>query len=319
MDEILEWLEEIEFYDAEVEVASEDASFRRYFRLTRYGTTFILMDASREKEALGPFIDVTNRLLNVGVHVPKIYNQSLEKGYLIIEDLGSRHYLDILNDTNYESLYMKAIEEILLMQQADPEGLPLYDKAFLQFEMDLMPEWFLTQYLEYDIDESTANMIDESLALIADEVLKQPQGYFVHRDFHSRNLLLTPKESVGVIDYQDAMNGAVTYDLVSLLKDCYVRFDRHAIERLALHFRDLKKIDVDDATFLRWFDFMGLQRHIKVLGIFCRLYLRDGKPGYLEDLPLTLHYVLEALGRYSETQSLYELMQKLTLPSLEPR
>jgi aminoglycoside/choline kinase family phosphotransferase len=314
MHELKAWLAATGWGEWKVEKASEDASFRRYFRLTQGSDSYILMDASLEKEALVPFLDITRRLLDVNVHAPKIIEQSPENGYLIIEDFGSAHYLDLLDETNFTALYGKAIDEIVLMQHADTDGLPLYDKAFLRFEMDLMQVWFLEKYVAYPLTPDENKLVDATLETIADEVLSQPQGVFVHRDYHSRNMLLTPEHSLGVIDYQDAMNGAITYDLVSLLKDCYIRFDRQAVEALALQFRDKKGLAVDDATFLRWFDFMGMQRHIKVLGIFARLYLRDGKPGYLKDLPLMLQYATEALFRYPETQALGKLLEKVSLP-----
>ncbi len=161
------------------------------------------------------------------------------------------------------------------------------------------------------LEDKQKNMIKDTLSNISKEVLKQPQNYFVHRDFHSRNIMVKHDGSIGVIDYQDAMSGAITYDLVSLLKDCYIAFERSSIEKLALEFRDKKKLKVDDATFLKWFDFMGLQRQIKVLGIFSRLHIRDNKEGYLKDIPLTLKYVLETAKRYEETQALAKLLKEI--------
>ena len=317
MHELKGWLDATGWGDWELEKASEDASFRRYFRLRKGDESYILMDASREKEALVPFLDVTRRLKDAGVHAPAIIERSTEKGYLITEDFGRVHYLDLLDRTNFRGLYGKAIDEIVMMQHADAEGLPLYDKAFLRFEMELMREWFLEKYLVCVLTPGETQLIDVTLERIADTVLSQPGNVFVHRDYHSRNMLLTPQGDLGVIDYQDAMSGAITYDLVSLLKDCYISFDRQAIETLALQFRDRKGLEVDDATFLRWFDFMGMQRHIKVLGVFARLYLRDGKPGYLNDLPLTLRYLLEAASRYEETSALARLLATLTLPEVD--
>lgn len=314
MDKIKAWLHETGWGDWQVEPASEDASFRRYFRLSKDDATAILMDASLEKAALTPFLDVTQRLLDAKVSAPKILEQNSQLGYLIIEDFGSTHYLDLLDESNFTELYSKAIDTIVTMQQSNPKGLPLYDKAFLCFEMELMNEWFLERYLELDLTPEQKAMIDNTLDVIADAVLEQPQEIFVHRDYHSRNMLLTPDDHLGVIDYQDAMNGALTYDLVSLLKDCYIRFEREDIEALALSFRDKKGLSTDDTTFLRWFDFMGLQRHIKVLGVFARLYLRDDKDGYLNDLPLTLQYAIEAAERYEETRELAELLKQVRLP-----
>lgn len=312
------WLQTTPFARWEMEVASEDASFRRYFRVRKGDETRIVMDASLEKESLGPFADVTRRLLAAGVKAPHIHLEDRENGFLVLEDFGSQLLLGVLNETNFETRYDNAMDVIVTMQRADAEGLPLYDKAFLHSEMDLMKTWFLERYLGWRLESKEEAMLENVLDAISETVLSQPQGVFVHRDFHSRNIMVTPRGDMGVIDYQDAMNGAVTYDLVSLLKDLYIRFAPEKIDALALRFRDKAGIEADDTTFLRWFDFMGLQRHIKVLGIFCRLWLRDGKPGYLGDLPLTLRYLLEAAERYEETKPLARLLEKVNLSTLSP-
>ncbi|MEA2091458.1 MAG: phosphotransferase, partial [Campylobacterota bacterium] len=218
---------------------------------------------------------------------------------------------NILNDENYKTLYRDAIETILTMQKADTKELPLYDKAFLHLEMDLMRDWYLEKLLNQTLSATQKSIIKISLDVISDVVLSQPQDIFVHRDFHSRNIMITSKGEIGVIDYQDAMSGAITYDLVSLLKDCYISYEREEIEKLALEFRDKKGLKTDDEEFIKWFDFMGLQRHIKVLGIFSRLYLRDGKDGYLKDIPLTLKYTIDTASRYEETKELAELLREV--------
>ena len=318
MHKVEAWLARTQFADWELEVASEDASFRRYFRLICGSDTCIVMDASLEKESLEPFLEVTARLRESGVKAPQVYLEDLEAGFLVLEDFGSQSLLGALSEANFEALYLDAIDEIVKMQRADAQGLPLYDKAFLHFEMDLMKTWFLEKYLGWELSPIEDAVLENVLDRISDTVLSQPQGRFVHRDFHSRNIMVTPKGETGVIDYQDAMKGAVTYDLVSLLKDCYVRYEPEKINALALAFRDRAGIEADDATFLKWFDFMGLQRHIKVLGVFSRLWLRDKKPGYLRDLPLTLHYAIEAANRYEETKPLAELLEKVKMPPLSP-
>ncbi len=302
--------------DWTLELASADASFRQYFRLRNGAESVIVMDSSLEKDSLAPFIDVTNRLLHVNVKAPKILDMNLDEGFLIIEDFGNVHYLNILDSQNYEELYTKAIAEIVIMQEAEASNLPIYDREFLHFEMNLMPQWYLKKYLHVDLSDTEKEMIETTLESIATEVLSQPQNLFVHRDYHSRNIMIPEVGSVGVIDYQDAMSGAVTYDLVSLLRDCYVEYEQKEVERLALKFRDMKNLKIDDATFIKWFDFMGLQRHIKVLGIFCRLYLRDGKDGYLNDLPLTLKYVIQIANKYEQTQSLAKLLNRIELPKI---
>ncbi len=311
MDKIREWLNTTEYKNHTIEIASADASFREYFRLTLNSETVLLMDSSLEKESLAPFLDVTSRLLNARVKAPEILEQNLDDGFLIIEDFGNTHYLNVLDDKNYKTLYSKAIDTILNMQKAEIQNLPLYDKAFLHFEMDLMQEWYLQKKLNMTLNNSQKEIVKNALNTISNVVLSQPQGVFVHRDFHSRNIMITDEDKIGVIDYQDAMSGAITYDLVSLLKDCYIEYDRGEVEKLVLEFRDKKGLSIADEEFIKWFDFMGLQRHIKVLGIFSRLYLRDSKDGYLKDIPLTLKYVLETASRYNETQELAKLLKEV--------
>ncbi len=311
MNTIQSWLQTTPFKNYALQIASADASFRKYYRLSFEGKTFLLMDSSLEKTSLKPFIDVTKKLLDAGVNAPNILEQNLEEGFLILKDFGNIHYLNVLTLENYQTLYSNAIETILAMQVANTSGLPLYDKAFLLFEMNLMEEWYLEKFLRLTLTHSQKELLQTTLDTISLEVLSQPQGVFVHRDFHSRNIMLTPENAIGVIDYQDAMNGAVTYDLVSLLKDCYITYEREEIEQLALEFRDKKALQIDDAAFLKWFDFMGLQRHIKVLGVFSRLFLRDGKDGYLKDIPLTLKYVLDTASRYEETKEFGQFLKSV--------
>ncbi len=311
MHTIKNFLKSTVYEDYDIKVASADASFRKYYRISKGDKTYIVMDSSLERDTLKPFVKVTKKLLKAGVDAPKIYLEDLESGFLVIEDFGSVDLLNTLEQNNFKEFYKLAIDEILKMQKASTSDLPLYDKAFLKKEMSFMQEWFLDRYIKdtsYD-----QKMLDESLETIAQEVLNQPQGYFVHRDFHSRNIMVKNDNTLGVIDYQDAMSGSVTYDLVSLLRDLYIRFDTKEIQKLALYFRDKAMLDVGDVEFIKWFDIMSLQRHIKVLGIFARLYLRDGKDGYLKDLPLTLEYVLETSSKYEQTQELYNFLKTLKI------
>ena len=311
MDNVKAWVQTTPYKDCSIEVASADASFRQYYRLARDEKTFILMDASLEKEALPAFVNVTNKLLSVKVKAPQIFEQDLDSGYLILEDLGSQHYLDILNWDNFEDLYKKAIDAIVKMQEADASDLPLYDKEFLSQEMFLMQDWYMIKLLPVVLSGKQKEIIAKTINDIADEVLKQPQGFFVHRDFHSRNIMLTSDDELGVIDYQDAMNGALCYDIASLLEDSYIEFDREDMLKLVLYFRDKKGIDVDDATFIRWFDFVSMQRHMKVLGIFARLLKRDGKKGYIKDIPLTLKYLFDTAKLYDETKPLNQMFKEI--------
>lgn len=335
MDKIREWLDKTPYRDYKIEVASADASFRAYYRLdsrvkpendetepvTLSSTrglsqiSVLLMDSSLEKESLAPFIDVTARLLNADVKAPHILEKNIDDGFLIIEDFGNTHLLNLLDNKNFKELYSNAIDEIVKMQNADTKNLPLYDKEFLHLEMDLMKAWYLEKKLGILLNQKQNEMLKSVLNAISDIVLSQPQNVFVHRDYHSRNIMLAQTDVIAVIDYQDAMSGAITYDLVSLLKDCYIEYPREDIEKLALEFRDKKGLSTGDEEFIKWFDFMGLQRHIKVLGIFSRLHLRDAKDGYLKDIPLTLKYTIETALRYDETQELAEFLLSCGLDS----
>ena len=306
-EKLEEWLEQIGC-EGELTPVAADASFRKYYRLKSTMHSGIVMDASLQKESVMPFIDIEHRLYEAGVRVAKINTYNLEEGFVFMEDLGNTHLADVIND-DMELYYGKAIESLIKMQNADTEGLPLYDAAFLRFEMDLMQEWYLEKHLGVTLDETQLSTLGNALEHITTEVLSQPQGVFVHRDYHSRNLMFGCTDDLVVIDYQDARVGSVTYDLVSLLRDVYVELHPRDVERMALHFRDMKGLDVDDETFMRWFDYMGLQRHIKILGIFARLALRDGKEGYLNDIPLTLKYVVDVGSKYPELSGLVSLLK----------
>lgn len=309
MNQIKSWLDYIGWSDAKIEVASSDASFRSYYRVFKDETSYVLMDSSKQIDSLKPFLDIQTRLLSVGVRVPQVLRKNLELGLLILEDFGSTHLLDVLNDDNKKEYYRQAIDEIVLMQKADVSELPFYDKEFLIFEMNLMDEWYLKKHLNIHLDTQKLSILTNIIEIITDEVLAQPQGVFVHRDFHSRNIMIDKNDKLGIIDFQDARCGSITYDLVSLLKDCYIETNEALRDDLVLYFRDKKGLNVDDKTMLRWFDMMGLQRHIKVLGIFARLCHRDGKDGYLNDIPLTLKYVLETAEKYPEIEKLIDVLE----------
>ena len=308
MSDIEIWLDSIGWSGYTIEVASSDASFRKYYRVIQNNHSYILMDSSLQIDSLTPFIDINFRLEKAGVNIPNIIEQNIDKGFLILEDLGSLHYLDILNESNYRELYKKAIDEIIKMQRADISNMLIYDRDFLIFEMDLMSEWYMREYLQKELNLKERLIISNTIETIADVVLSQPQGLFVHRDFHSRNIMIQD-EHISIIDFQDARSGAITYDLVSLLKDCYIEFDSIEIEKLALYYRDKKGLDIDDKTFIKWFDFMGLQRHIKVLGIFARLHIRDNKDDYLKDIPLVRKYILQTAIKYKEIKEIVEVLR----------
>lgn len=307
---------------ATIEVASDDASFRRYFRVSnvvnKESKTFIAMDAPPEQENCTPFIDVTTRLRNANVHAPEIIKQDLDQGFLLLEDFGNTPYLDELNNETADQLYGDALKCLIKIQQADTDGLPEYDEALLLQEMQLMPDWFLNKHLDITPTVEQQKIIDRTLHSITAVVSQQPQ-VFVHRDYHSRNLMITDNDNPGVIDYQDAVLGPVTYDLVSILRDCYIKWPIEKVSEWALAFKKDAVAaglihDVSDETFSQWFDYMGMQRHIKVLGIFSRLNHRDGKDGYLNDLPLTLDYFMNVANKYPLTRALADLFKEWKIP-----
>lgn len=309
MQQIEAWIDELGYRDYTIDEIKADASFRKYYRLTLKDKSFILMDASLDKESIAPFIEISVRLLKAKVEVPRIISQNIQEGFLLLTDLGTQHLADMLSPMSVKLLYMKGVSEIVKMQKIDTTGLDVYDRAFMMSEMSLMEEWYLRQHKSIFLPEEGLNNLNKILNLIVDEVLKQPQDLFVHRDFHSRNIMLVSGK-LFIIDYQDAKAGPLTYDLVSILKDVYVEYDAELIKSMALEFKELKRLDVSDEEFFRWFDFMALQRHLKILGIFARLNIRDGKSGYLKDIPLTLKYVLEVCDKYDVLKPLAEILRK---------
>ena len=309
MNKLEAWLEEIDC-EGELETVDADASARKYYRLKSAMHSGIVMDASALKASLDPYIEIEHRLYEAGVRVPKINTYNRAEGFLFMEDIGSKHLSDMLND-DYLHFYRQAIDTIVKMQGTDTEDLPAYDADFLTSEMDLMQEWYLEKYLALDLNETEKHTLSSALKHITKEVLSQPHDVFVHRDYHSRNLMISPcDEKIVVIDYQDARVGPVTYDLVSLLRDVYVELDPYDVKQLAEEFKENIGLHVDNETFMRWFDFTGLQRHIKILGIFARLSIRDGKEGYLKDIPLTLKYIKNVAAKYPELNGLVEILEK---------
>ena len=302
--------DDLGFAGGRIEPASADASFRRYFRLTRGPDSYIVMDAPPDKETLEPFVAVARALIGIGLNVPVVLARDMRRGLLLLSDLGTRQYLDELNaGRDVERLYADALDSLVRLQVSGGEAaraLPPYDRAALRREMELMPQWFFARHLGEPAGPEVRAMLDRLFAFLEHAALAQP-ATFVHRDYHSRNLLVSAEANPGILDFQDAVRGAVTYDAVSLLKDCYIAWPRERMSRWLLGYRERLlaagfPLEAGEAEFVRWFDLMGLQRHIKVLGIFARLYYRDGKSGYLKDLPRVLAYVRDAAGRYPETE-----------------
>lgn len=287
---------------------TNDASFRRYFRVTHNHQTMIVMDAPPTKENLAIFIAKAQIFHDLQISVPKILAQDLEQGFLLLNDLGNDLYMHILNQKNLTQLYDLAITTLINIQTYVPQNfdiIPHYDETLLMRELQLFPTWYLVQK-NLAINQDA---LDKIFKLLIDSALNQPQ-VLVHRDYHSRNLLLLPNHQLGVVDFQDAVFGPITYDLVSLLRDCYVPFPENVIENYKRQFYNLR-LDQNIAyeEFTRWFDWMGLQRHLKVLGLFTRLAQRDQKPAYLQDLPRVLNYVRTISEKYREFAALHEMLK----------
>ena len=297
--------------------ASADASFRRYFRVDGAdGASYIAMDAPPPQEDVRPFVRVAGVLAETGVSVPGILAQDVDRGFLLLTDLGSTTYLQLLNPDNAHKLYMDAIEALVLMQaRSQPDVLPEYDRALLLRELKLFPEWYVGRHLGVTMTEKQAAALDKIFDLLLANNLAQPQVY-VHRDYHSRNLMVLPKGNPGILDFQDAVYGPITYDLVSLLRDAYVQWDEEIVLDWTIRYWEHARraglpVNPDIDAFYRDFEWMGLQRHLKVLGIFARLYHRDGKDGYLKDMPLVMEYTRKVAHRYKELAPLVRLLDEL--------
>jgi aminoglycoside/choline kinase family phosphotransferase len=297
--------------------ASSDASFRRYFRVEGPEGRFVVMDAPPEKENVAAFIKVNHLLKAAGVHVPEIFAQNLEEGFLLLEDFGSSDFLSRVAKENAEPMYQSALDSLFRLQSGTSIsacGLPVYDNALLTRELGIFDEWFLGQWLDVEMPAGIREPLHEHLIASA---LEQPR-ICVHRDYHSRNLMVLEADSPGVLDFQDAVVGPVTYDLASLLRDCYVAWPEQRVEDwMSGYYQrllDAQLIDCSLDRFRRWFDWMGMQRHLKAIGIFARLNLRDGKPGYLKDIPRTLNYVLTQADAYPEFAAFSEFLRTTVLP-----
>jgi aminoglycoside/choline kinase family phosphotransferase len=307
--------------------ASADASFRSYWRATRGAESWVAMDAPPTLEDVRPWLDIGQRLAQAGLHTPAVLARDLDQGFLLLEDFGTRTLLPELTATNVDAHYAQALDAVLTMQrEVGTDGLPRFDAAWATQELELMPTWFLQRHLGLDPGCAGWDALELAFRHILTALAEQPQR-FMHRDFHSRNLMVVAQRNPGIIDFQGAMLGPIAYDPASLLRDCYVEWPQDRVMAWAQNYRqrlvDAGICKADDATFLRWFDLTGLQRHLKVLGIFCRLYYRDGKAQYLNDLPLVLRYVLGVTRRYREFGELTALLERavaqrdLTRPRLD--
>ena len=292
--------------------ASADASFRRYFRIVRQGGTLIAMDAPPEQENCAPYVHVARLFRAAGVNVPEVIAQDLDRGFLLLTDFGSTTYLEALGASDAGRLYADALDALIAIQRASRPGeLPNYDEALLKREIDLFRDWYVERHLGKALTERQAASLERVCADVLACNLAQPRVY-VHRDYHSRNLMLTDPNP-GILDFQDAVFGPITYDLVSLLKDAYVEWPEEQVLDWVVRYWETARaaglpVRDDFAAFYRDFEWMGVQRHLKVLGIFARLCYRDGKDRYLGDLPLVLQYTARAARRYRELAPLARLI-----------
>jgi aminoglycoside/choline kinase family phosphotransferase len=318
-----------------IQPVSGDASFRRYFRGVTDKGSWILVDAPPEKENSRPFVAVQHSLHAGGVAVPQVLAADLDQGFMCLQDFGSElllpsllairsEHAGALQDTLAADLYQLAFAQLLLVQRCDPRQppLPLYDRAMLLREMQLFSEWLCKGILQLDFSTEEAALWQAVQECLIASALAQPQVY-VHRDYHSRNLMLVPG-GLGVLDFQDAVLGPFTYDLVSLLKDCYIAWPAEQVRALALDYLRLAQqngiaSDISAPDFLTDFDLMGVQRHLKAAGIFCRLWLRDGKPGYLQDIPRTLAYITTIPFADATMREFSQWLQTRVLPGLVAR
>ena len=301
-----------------IQPASADASFRRYFRVNVDSQTYIVMDAPPEKEDSEPFVRISAYLAGINLSVPRVIESSVEQGFYLLTDLGQRAYLDHLTDDSVEKLYTDAMQALSVMQQRGhqyKDAIPAYDRQLLHTEMGLFSDWYLARHSMIELNDDQNKILTSTYGLLSDCALEQP-SVFVHRDYHSRNLMLLNKDNPGILDFQDAVWGPVTYDLVSLLRDCYISWPKQRVETwVKQYYARLSATSLlagtSEAQFQRWFDLMGIQRHLKATGIFARLNYRDGKPDYLNDIPRTMAYVFSVGSTYEELSPFLNLLGEL--------
>lgn len=318
------WLQGLGMVDAaSARPASADASFRRYFRVdvlpaaqAQYGATLVAMDAPPERENTAAFVKVDALLAEAGVSVPAIHAQDLGQGFLLLSDLGTTTYLQALNHDNAATLYAEALSALVAIQlRSQPGVLPEFDREFMLREMNIFPEWYIGKHLNTTLTEAQAAELQKVFDHIIATCMAQPR-VFMHRDFHSRNLMWMDEKNPGILDFQDAVYGPITYDAASLLRDAYVSWDEELVLDWVIRYWQHAKaaglpVNKDFDAFYKDFEYMALQRHLKILGLFCRLNYRDGKPNYLGDLPTVMEYVRHAANRYRELKPLVKLLDAL--------
>lgn len=312
-------------FDCQWSMVSGDASFRRYFRWSKAGgESWVAVDAPPEHENSRQFVKVA-RLLEE-VNAPRVLAEDLDQGFMLLSDLGDQLYLPLLlkaqreaNQELADDLYRRAIDSLEVMQEISASTLPDYDDKLLRAEMELFRDWFLQKHLELELSPVEHRLLDTTFEHLIESAHAQPQ-VFVHRDYHSRNIMdCEGTEAPGVIDFQDAVRGPLTYDLLSLLRDCYIQWTPEQVEAWIDYYLKISPAILEKDQFIQWFDWMGLQRHIKVAGIFCRLNYRDGKADYLKDIPLTLTYILQQAEKYPEMSEFYQWLKDKVVPAFEQK
>ena len=317
LESLHDWLKkDCQLHKYDLTVASADASFRQYFRVTLANKkTYIVMDAPPEKEDCRPFVQVAQYLSAMNLHAPEIIQQDLSQGFLLLEDLGDNLYANALNEQTVDRLYGDALSALMVMQTCIiADDLPHYNKALLSQELALFSDWYLAKHCQYTLTDKQRTDLDQIFKLLIDNHLAQPQ-VFVHRDFHSRNLLVTKSPSPAIIDFQDAVKGALTYDLMSLIKDCYVQWSDEKILEWIKGYYELANQsglihEISEDHFIRWAELTAVQRHLKAIGIFARLNIRDNKPNYLKDIPRTMGYILALEHQYPELKPLIDILHQ---------
>ncbi len=298
---------------------NDDAGFRRYFRFTHNNQSFIAVDAPEDKCNNRAFVDIASRLRNAGIVVPEILAYHQHDGFLLLSDLGEQMLSQSLNEQTMASYYHQAMQLLPTIAEIPCQNLPVYDQAFIAQELAIFSDWLLVHHLSISLNSEQQQQLEQCFDILIANALEQPQ-VFMHRDYHSRNLMLVA-DQVAVIDFQDAVHGPISYDLVSLLRDCYVKWPQAQVEPLLQYYVEhLSPREFAEkypfTQWQRWFDLMGVQRHLKASGIFARLYHRDNKDGYLADIPLTLSYIVEVCAAYPELQFLQHLVSDLVQPRL---
>ncbi len=313
ISQISNWLDEIIKDSFHIELASSDASFRTYYRITYNEGTDILMHAPPDKETLTDVIKINSKLESANITVPKIKEVNEDLGLILMSDFGKKVYLNNLNDETVFCLYTDAIDVIHNMQNnITTSDLSYFDIQEQKNEINLFIDWFLKNHIGYDDKKLDGMGIKEILTDLLGKIDEIPKK-FIHRDYHSRNLMLLEKGNPGVLDYQDAMTGPITYDLVSLLKDCYIKWDDELVKKMSKTYFQRLDLETSFDVFNYWFDITGLQRHLKAIGIFSRLNYRDNKPAYMNDIPRTLSYIRETVCKYDELKEIKLVLDELRL------